>query len=225
MKKALPIILITFLVTASLAWLIWWNLKTIYIPSITDTAIYKAQQDSLKRYRSVDDTLQVYRMALAEKDRVLTARRHTEKVKDSARLDSVKSLPQSQQVAFFALKTNTDSITTLPDSTALIRPKTLQNANILIQEGENAIKDIGRLEIINKVKDQRIQNDSLIIDNKVGENKVLENQNTSLVSDNKAKDGIIKNKDKTIRKEKIAKILIVTGSVAIEIITIALFLI
>lgn len=224
MKKALPIILVTFLVTASLAWLILWNIKTTYIPSITDTAKYKAQMDSLKRYRSVDDTLQVYRQALADKDRQLTSHRHKEKVKDIARVDSVKNLPQSQHVAFFALKTNTDSITTLADSTVLIWPKTLRNANVLIIEGENAIKDVGRLEVINQVKDMRIQNDSSIINNKVAENKVLESQNTELASDNKAKDGIIKGKDKTIRKEKIAKILIGAGAVVVEVVTIALFI-
>lgn len=213
MKKALPTILVTFLVTASLAWLIWWNIKTTYIPSITDTAIYKAQQDTLKRYRSVDDTLQVYRQALAERDRMLTAHRHKEKVKDGARVDSVKNLPQSQQVAFFAEKTQTDSIITLEDSTALIRPKTLQNANVLIIEGENAIKDNARLEAINQVKDERIIADSLTIDNKSSQVGVLTNQNTELVSDGKAKDSII-------RKQKRSKVVTILGAFALEILTI-----
>jgi hypothetical protein len=224
MKKALPYILLTFIVTASLAWLIWWNLKTTYIPSITDTAIYKAQQDSLKRYRSVDDTLQMYRYSLTEKDRMLTARRHTEKVKDSARVDSVKNLPQSQQVAFFAEKTETDSITTLEDSTALIKPKTLQNANVLIIEGENAKKDVNRLEGIVTVKDERIQNDSAIINNKLSENNTLYGINARLTNDNKAKDGIIKSKDKAIRREKFAKFLIGAGAVVVEVVTIVLLI-
>lgn len=224
MKKALPYILITFIVTASLAWLIWRNLQTTYIPSITDTAIYKAQQDSLKRYRSVDDTLQVYRQALAEKDRMLTARRHKEKVKDSARVDSVKNLPQSGQVKYFALKTQTDSITTLADSTALVEPKTLRNANWLFIQGENATKDVIRLEGINQVKNERIKTDSLAIDNKTAENGVLENQNKELVNDNKAKDGTIRSKDQQIKKGKLTKIITITGAVLVEIATLVLLL-
>jgi len=185
--------------------------------SLTDTALYQSQLDSLDRYRLVGDTLQDYRHSLAEKDRILSSKRKKEKTKDSERVDSVKMLPQSQQVAFFALKTQTDSIATLSDSTALVRPKTLQKTNILIVQGENAIKDNARLEAINQVKDERIKTDSLAIDNKASQIGVLSNQNAELVSDGKAKDA-------TIKKEKTKKTLIIIGSVAVEILTIVLLL-
>lgn len=213
MKKLIPYLIILVL-SVGLGVSLYTNLKPV--PK-SNLELYNARKDTIEMLRKGQYTIQLLKDSLKKKDAYLVKERIVYKVIEKQREDSVKSLPQSEKVKYFAEKTGTDSIPILPDSTALVQPYTIDSAVMLIVQGENAKRDVLRLESIVDVKDQRINADSALLESKTKENGLLRVNNNDIEKSNRQKD-------KIIHKQKIKQAVTVGVAVLVEILTVVLLL-